>query len=313
MSAEQPRNSFRAQVVRNERPSLIVSRKDRPRDDDGDPFARLTIPRTETRRGNHRTKDRHRLTGEAATVRYGGEDLPVELVNLSAGGAMIRAGFGPRLWDMVELRLGEEFGLEGAVRWIKGDLIGLEFAHETRIDCGPEERSSLLLGVIRRSFADQQVSLGGEVEDLPEAEAEAEPEEDQGNRDGKRHPLIWMGEIHYSHDSNPVRLRNISAGGMLIDAAVDYPVGAEVLLDLGEAGQFFAIVQWTLGDKAGLRFARPFDIACLANAKPQVTPPKWDAPTFLDRVADKDSAWDARWNRSSIDQIRADLEGLKRR
>src|SRR6185436_14267411 len=124
--------------------------------------------------------------------------------------------------------------LHGAVRWIKGDSIGLEFAHETRIECDREQRAELLLAVIQRSFPDEV-----RLEEPHPEEGREEVEEDLGNRDEKRHPLIWKGEIHYAHDSNPVRLRNISAGGALVDVAVDYPLGAEVLLDLGNAGQYF--------------------------------------------------------------------------
>jgi hypothetical protein len=90
------------------------------------------VPRSETRRGNHRVKDRHRLTGESATARYGGAEHQVEVINLSAGGAMIRAGFTPRLWDIVELELGGGHSIECAVRWLRGGLVGLEFAQAAR-------------------------------------------------------------------------------------------------------------------------------------------------------------------------------------
>jgi hypothetical protein len=104
----------------------------------------------------------------------------------------------------------------------------------------------------------------------------------------------------------------VSAGGALVDIAVDYPTGAEVLLDLGDAGQFFVTVQWVFGDQAGLRFVQPFDMACLANARPDVTPHSWNVPTFLDRDNGDDSAWDERWGRSSIAEIRNELEGYLR-
>jgi hypothetical protein len=222
---------------------------------------------------------------------------------------MVRCGFALKLWDMVELRLGDGPGLEGAVRWIKGGSIGLEFAHETKIECDPKQRAELLLAVIQRSFPDDEVRLDAPfVEEAPEVE-----DEDLGNRDEKRHPLIWKGEIHYAHDSNPVRLRNVSAGGALVDVAVDYPLGAEVMLDLGDAGQFFTTVQWVCGDQAGLRFVQPFDIACLANARPDVMPHSWTVPSFLTDEADDDSPWHEKWSRSSIEEIRTDLEGYLKR
>lgn len=304
MGVEATRNSFRAAVLRGERKPLVVTDKNPRFEGEGDALDGVRVPRSEARRGDHRGGDRHRLTRERVTAVYDGRSHQVELINLSRGGAMIRCDFAPRLWDMVELQLGEGNGLEGAVRWIKGDSVGLEFAHETKLDCSPKERAALLLTVIQRSFPDE-VSL----EEPELLLGEEEPEEDLGNRDEKRHPLIWKGEIHYAHDSNPVRLRNVSTGGALVDVAVDYPVGAEAMLDLGGAGQFFVTVQWVCGDQAGLRFTKPFDLACLANARPDVTPHSWSVPTFLDRDNDEGSAWDEGWSRSSIAEMRDDLEG----
>jgi hypothetical protein len=181
----------------------------------------------------------------------------------------------------------------------------MEFAHETKLDCSPEQRDALLLDVIQRNFPDE---IRLEQPELLLGEDEAQ--EEMGARDEKRHPLIWKGEIHYAHDTNPVRIRNVSAGGALVDVAVDYPLGAEALLDLGDAGQHFVTIQWVCGDQAGLRFTQPFDLACLANARPDVTPHSWNVPSFLDRDDSEDSAWDERWGRSSIAEIRDDLEGF---
>lgn len=309
MGVEGTRNSFRAAVIGGERKPLVVTDKNPQFEGQGDELDRVRVPRSETRRGDHRGGDRHRLDAETQAAVYNGKTHSVEVVNLSRGGAMIRCSFAPRLWDLIELKLGDGPSLEAAVRWIKGDSIGLEFAHETKLDCSSEERAALLLAVIQRSFPDE-VRL-----DQPEGvEVEEErEEEDLGARDEKRHPLIWKGEIHFAHDSNPVRLRNVSAGGALVDVAVDYPLGAEVLLDLGDAGQYFAIVQWICGDEAGLRFTTPFDIACLANARPDITPHSWNVPTFLNRDQDEDSAWHENWSRSSIAEIRSELEGYLKR
>ena len=309
MGVEGTRNSFRAAVLGGERKPLVVTDKNPQFEGQGDELDGVRIPRSETRRGDHRGGDRHRLDAEMQSAVYEGATHPVEVVNLSRGGAMIRCNFAPKLWDLIELKLGDGPGLEAAVRWIKGDSIGLEFAHETKLDCSPEERAALLLEVIQRSFPDEI-----RLDELEAADVEEErEEEDLGARDEKRHPLIWKGEIHFAHDSNPVRLRNVSAGGALVDVAADYPLGAEVLLDLGNAGQYFAIVQWSCGDEVGLRFVRPFDLACLANARPEVTPHSWTVPTFLNRDENEDSAWHEKWARSSIAEIRSELEGYLKR
>jgi len=314
MAAEPQRNSFRAAVLNGVKPDLVVSEKSPRLDHSTDDLDRGIVPRSETRRGNHRGGDRHRLSNETALARYEGEDHRVELVNLSAGGAMIRADFEPRLWDMVELELAEGQVVECAVRWLKNGLVGLEFAHETRIDCAPETRARLLLDVISRSFPDASLTIAEPEGEDQASEVEAGEESDCGKRLDKRHPLIWNGEIHDINGSNPVRLRNISTGGALVDVAIDYAVGSEVLLDLGEAGQFFAFVTWAHGDQVGLKFKEPFDIECLAKSRPEVAPTRWVKPSFLDlRETDDLSPWHSKWSRSSLSEIRTELEGFLKR
>ena len=300
-------NSFRARVLHGKTPPLVVTDKDR-RHDGEDVLDANLVSRSETRACNHRLKDRHRLSDEKATVLHEGRIIPVEVINLSDGGAMIRGDFEPKLWEIIELQLGDGFGIEVAVRWLKDDRIGVEFAHETRIECDAKQRDALLLEVIRRSFDDQDVQFAPDEDFGPVA---GETGHDAGNRGQLRHPLIWLGQIHYAHDSNPVRLRNISAGGALVDVTADYPVDAEVMLDLGEAGQFFATVARVCGDQVGLRFQDSFDLACLANAKPQLMPGSWRAPTYLD--GDDDSPWDENWSRSSLAEIATELEGYLKR
>jgi hypothetical protein len=296
--------------MRGEKAPLVVTDKAPRRARSKGTIDAELVARSEQRRANHRGKDRHRLTSERATAYHRGKTHQVDLVNLSAGGAMIRGSFEVRLWDMLELEITDGPRFEGAVRWIKDDQVGVEFAHETLIDCDPKKRAEVLLEVIQRSFPDQKVNL----EQEQEGEIARQPEEDLGNRGEKRHPLIWKGEIHYAFDSNPVRLRNVSAGGALLDVITFYPVGAEVMLDLGGAGQFEAVVTWAHEDQVGVKFKQTFEIGCLANARPEVTPHKWDVPNFLDRVADEDDTpWSSNWSRSSIAEFREDLEGFLKR
>ena len=120
-----------------------------------DDLSAIEVPRGESRKGDHRDNDRHRLDQETVTVRFDGEQYQADLINLSGGGAMIRAGFTPRLWERVDLLFEEGSEIECAVRWLRDDRVGLEFAHETRIDCAPELRDKLLLDVLRRSFGDE--------------------------------------------------------------------------------------------------------------------------------------------------------------
>ena len=302
-------NKFRSTILsgmgfKSEDP--LVHDKD-VRGAESDDLSSVEVPRSETRTANHREDDRHRLAEEYAAVRYEGDEHQVDLINLSGGGAMIHGDFAPRLWDRVDLILAEGGEIECAVRWLRGDRIGLEFAHETRIDCAPEVRDALLLDVIRRSFPEI-----APTEREPAAETPT-PADVEARRAERRHPLIWMGDVIYNHSSDRVRLRNISASGAMIESATSYKQGAELLLDLGEAGQHFATVGWTCADKIGLVFARPFNLATLSKTRPEVASTLRSKPGSTPYPADDDSAWAEGWDRQSLEEMRESLEGFWKR
>ena len=301
-------NSFRSAINKGKtgNPATVVLAEKHGKDSDGGHLGSVEIPRDAGRMANHRDGDRHRLSREVATILFKRRKLEVELINLSDGGAMISADIKPRLWDRVDLILGEGGAIECAVRWIRGDRIGLEFAHETHIDCDPKTRNALLLDVIHRNFS--AVAL---PEIAPPVAFEEKPAADPTRRGDHRHPLIWNGEILWRHDCHTVRLRNISTSGALIDSVVDFPEGSELMLDLGEGRQFFATVGWSRGGQAGLVFKEKFDLSTLAAVKPEVTQ-NWSRPTYLDLAPADSSPWATQWKRSSIEELRNDLEGYMR-
>jgi len=272
---------------------------------------RVAVPRTEARTVNHRYADRHRLASEApVTARHGRGKHSVKLVNLSGGGAMIDGDFRPELWDRVDLDLAgsDRSGrVECAVRWIRGNRMGLEFAHETRIEADDDTRAALLREVLSRSFSDvvQDTIVEAEstVEAL-EAELTAAP---QSRRKELRHPLIWGGEVLFQHDRHPVRLRNISSTGGLVESSTSFPVGAEVYLDLDQADALFAVVSWAHGDQFGLAFRQPFNLARLATVKPQVAPSRWVKPDYLRDESSDSSPWAAEWGRLTLDELNKTL------
>ena len=259
----------------------------------------LAVPRAEARIHNQRSESREFLSEGEAHLKVGRRKYVVDLVNLSGGGAMVGTNLPLKLWQEVQLELDETHTVECVVRWIKGDRMGLEFAHETQVTGDAAKRDAMLLDTIERNF--------------PEAATETVVESDQRTgqrREGRRHPLIWSGAVHYDHDTTAVRLRNISETGVLIESERPYPQEAEVLLDLGGAGQFFANVSWSRGDQVGLRFREPFDIACLANAKPQVATHNWQEPTYFGPGEDRRSPWA---DRLSLPELRTELEGFLKR
>lgn len=247
----------------------------------------IKVGRAERRTANHREDDRHRLASETAKLKVGRKTVEVELVNLSGGGAMIRTDVALQMFQKVSLVLGDCDGLDCAVLWIKDDRVGLEFVPETQIEASRPMRDKLLLEVLQRNFPDVKQAPRAPIET-----AKAVPLETvHQRRSDQRHPLIWSGEIHFSHCSSHVRLRNISETGALVDSDESFPPDAEVLLDLRGAGQHFARVCWSRGDQVGLKFTKPFDLSLLAREKPTVADHRWIQPDYLRNGSNGDSAW----------------------
>ena len=282
------------------RKPLVVADKHAQVDETAEGLASVRVPRAENRRTNQRNGDRHRLTGEQVIVRRKGRKSVVELINVSHGGAMVAGKLKAKLWDRVELVLGaaDDSGsaIECAVRWIRGDRFGLEFAHETQVECDPGTYEELLRQVLQTSFPAVEIKAPAQA---PQAAVE--------NRAVLRHPLIWSGILHHDYEWEVVRLRNISCGGALIECTVSLPSGVTVYLDLGEAGRVEAIVKWSRGGQSGLEFTDTFDICLLSKATPEVAPEIGSRPDFSGEGSSDQSPWAPQWNRQSVDELGARL------
>ena len=302
-------NNFRAALLsgkgREPEQPLVTGKKRRSTAGDG--LDSIAVTREVSRSADHRGDDRHRLTTETAVVLFRGTLLPVDLINLSGGGAMVRGDFAPQLWEPVQLNLGEHGTVECAVRWIRDDRFGLEFAHETQIHGDPRERDAMLLDVIRRSFPDLAPTTNASTGAVEPAAVPSDA--DAARRGSPRHPMIWSGTVLFQHDSYPVRLRNVSPHGAMIESPLAFPAGAELFLDLGEAGSLFATVSWAHGDQVGLEFAQTFNIADLAKARPGLTPQRWSSPQYLRQDQSDDSPWSAGWGRLTVEELKNSLEG----
>jgi hypothetical protein len=119
--------------------------------------------------------------------------------------------------------------------------------------------------------------------------------------------------LHHDYQSTPIRIRNISATGAMIDCSEMLTVGSEPLLELGDELSVSAKVAWVFGDQAGLRFDRPFDLHDLARARPQVTSEHWNPPSYLESEQDSGSPWGEHWRRMSVGELRQELEGFMKR
>ncbi|MEO6361167.1 MAG: PilZ domain-containing protein [Sphingomicrobium sp.] len=299
-----PPNSFRATVLSGVRRTPVTTDKKPGRDSKAQGLNAVQVQRLEPRRSNQRGGDRHRLHDNQATVRRKGREHSVELINLSRGGAMIAGKIGAKLWEPLDLILGEFGTVECAVRWIRQDRYGLEFAHETRIECDPEVEDQVLRDVIRNCFPDVESEINDVTVDDP-----AEPSR------GRRHPLIWNAIVYHDYESDVVRLRNISAGGVLIDCGTTLPEGVTVFLELDGVDQIPATVCWSQGGQSGLAFQEPFDLYRLSNATPELASMEWLQPDYLRQEWDEkedqkeSSPWADRWGRLTLSELKYTLRG----
>lgn len=257
-----------------------------------------TRPRRAAAKDDSRERERHSAEGQRCRATYQGRPFDAEVVNLSGGGAMIAASFSPDVGEHLDLHLGEGGDIECVVRWVKPGRMGLEFAHETQLQCSDAERNALLRAVLKTAFKQTR------------PQPAPEPEKGSEHRIAKRHPLIWSAKLTNRSGSWQVRLRNISDTGALVQSTKPVPVGRPVLVDLGKAGTVHAVVSWAVGDHCGLRFDDRFDISRLSRSKPSVAPSNWVRPAYLSRSAPDNAAWDKAWSRLSVEELKMQLEGF---
>jgi diguanylate cyclase (GGDEF)-like protein/PAS domain S-box-containing protein len=97
-----------------------------------------------------------------------------------------------------------------------------------------------------------------------------------------RHRLIRNGRLLWQGRTLPVRLRNISAGGAMIECDNELEPGTPVELDLSEAGTLPAEVRWSQQGQIGLHFGEEFALGKLARTRRKSNAPKMVTPEFLE-------------------------------
>jgi hypothetical protein len=250
-------------------------------------LGKIAIKRQEARCTNQRSEDRHPNLVTETTIILRRRKHRVRVVNVSSRGAMIEAEIESRIGESLDIVFSEENRTRCAVRWIRGSRIGLEFVHETifweSAPTGP-------------TFRYQPVA---------KEEEQDEPEQNFTDREARQR-LLKSGTLYWSGISVPVRLRNISSRGAQVEGGRELVTGAEVELDLGEAGFHVAEVRWSNDGQIGLRFAADFDLDSLAPASLQSSGPASELlkPAYLETELLPDSPWAARFERLSMPDLR---------
>ncbi|MDB5693539.1 MAG: PilZ protein [Alphaproteobacteria bacterium] len=282
-------HEIRSSILSGEVKSDPVARKGSGKGRDGGGLGGLTkiaVKRQEARVTNQRLEDRHRDIVEETTIVFRRKKQQARVVNVSSRGAMVEAEIEPRIGESLDIFFSGENRTRCAVRWVRDGRIGLEFVNETifweSAPSGP---------VFHYESAGQEQGAPQEAEPV-----QREP----------RQRLLRSGTLYWSGVSVPVRLRNISSGGARVEGGRDLCQGAEVELDLGEAGFHVAEVRWSSDGQIGLRFASDFDLDTLAPAVLQSTGPASDLlkPAYLETELSPDSPWAARFERLSMTDLK---------
>jgi hypothetical protein len=284
-------HEIRSSILSGEGKPALVARKKGSRSDNGAGLGGLTgvrVKRVEARTTNQRSEDRLRDLVQTSTVSFRRRKYEVNVVNVSSRGAMIESDIEPRIGEQIEIQFSTQNRTRCSVRWLREGRIGLEFIDETIIwDCSQPHRQA----------PDRRASPGT-VDDRSEADRSVI------DRD-ERHKLIRKGTLYWSGITIPVRIRNISEHGANVEGGRTLWPGAEVELDLGEAGWQMAEVRWAEDGQLGLRFLEAFDLDTLAPAKTDADAvPEMLKPAYLETENRPDSPWASRFQRLSMTELK---------
>ncbi|HEX2763369.1 MAG TPA: PilZ domain-containing protein [Allosphingosinicella sp.] len=249
-------------------------------------LTRIAIKRQEARVTDHRSEDRHRAIVERSTLIFRRRRIEVGVINVSSRGAMVVAEVEPRIGEKVDIVLSGDNRTRCIVRWVREGRIGLEFENETIFWDGATAAGPV--------FQYEQRGEAKEPAEAPRPVVERE----------ERQKLLRAGTLYWSGISIPVRLRNISSNGAKIESERELVPGAEVELDLGEAGFQMAEVRWSKDGQIGLRFAEEFNFEALTPGKQAAAPPEVLKPAYLETETRPDSPWAARFERLSLTDLK---------
>jgi diguanylate cyclase (GGDEF)-like protein len=165
-----------------------------------------------------------------------------------------------------------------------------ELALTRRLNCGAVQ--GYLFG--RPMDAEAAAALAGRSQRVSASEAApARP---------ARHSLIRRGALTVGKETQQVRLRNISAGGAMIESARPVEPGARVELDLAEGLVLPGEVRWAEQGRLGLKFDIAFDLQRLSARRDSGA--RVLKPDYLASDG-SDSPWAGRRERLSIREVKS--------
>jgi hypothetical protein len=86
------------------------------------------VPRTVTRHADHRLEPRFEAESQTAVLEFRGRKHAVELLNVSASGAMLIFSLIPYIGETIRLELVGRGQISGSVCWVRDGKIGVSFS-----------------------------------------------------------------------------------------------------------------------------------------------------------------------------------------
>lgn len=235
------------------RADVIIQKKRRKQDPQAKGLSAVAIGRRGPRSVHQRNEDRHVLEGTTAIAQIGGAQHEVTVLNLSSNGVMVGFDGKVQIGQEIRLMLADCAPVTTAVRWVRGERIGLEFLAETVLiaEAGVQE-------FILKTIARENSLSGNHSAMMVGAEKRNAAE---------RHRMVWVAKLQSAGRETTARLRNISRTGAMIELSerVDMPEGSIASLVLAKVGAISAKVRWGFGHQFGLEFLEKFDVTKLGH------------------------------------------------
>ena len=239
-------------------------------------LAGIRIKREEPRRSDQRGEQRHLNVVDGAALRYRGRTYQVPVLNVSSRGVMIASDLSPRIGARMDIGFAECNSTACHVRWLRDGRIGLEFAKETVVIRPGDTAERIVSG--RREGEQHLVSVR--------------------RQRAPRHASMLQGNLHSHNGSFPVRLRNISTDGAMLQGDEHIDVNLGVVLEIPNGPAIPGRVVWSRSRQIGIRFDETFDLDELVRPVGQeAQQPDYLKPDYLRTETDPNSPWAARWSK----------------
>ena len=277
-------HDLRSSLIRGERRDPVARKAaDAPerRAKDGG-LGGIKIRRQEARRSDQRNELRQVKLIDHATLRYQGRSLEVAVLNLSSRGIMVECDLTPRIGARLMIRFADCNETGCVVRWVRDGRLGLEFDKETVLIAANDVRRPIVGG--RRDGEQPPIALR--------------------KQRAPRQASMLDAQLHWRNGTMPVKLRNISASGAMLQANQDLEEHSEIVLDIPRAPAIAGRVRWCRSKQIGIHFEEELDLESLLRPPAETREqPDYVKPDYLRTELQADSPWAARWSRLSPDDL----------